>query len=881
MKWEEAPLAEETEKKRGKWEEAALVEAEGSAMDYASGFGGGVNTGLAGMAGAPVDITNMILSTVGLGSEEPIGGSKWIKRQAGKVSAIPGAGDPFAKGPDTTLGRVINRAGEEVGASALPAAGMLRAARGIPPAFQAGRGVIQQQLLDPIRRAPGAATVGEVTAAGGAGIGAGAAKEYYPESKTAETVGQLAGGVLPTVAAHSMTGLAVRGTAKLFSRFSSKGQRLAASKVVNEAMGGALTPDVQSGLVEAERLSQAAPGFKPSIAEATKDPSLVATQIEIERNAKGAFLDQVKTRRIENAQAIEAFRGKKAPPGDLNPEFVLDTAKNRIDTVGENIDNLIGKNIQAQKDVVEGLPTVDRLSGGKTIREGIMQAKAEASIKMSKRAEELNLEGINVTDDYQAWLLELEAKYAPTSRYDDPKSVPTIYKQMMKEIPAEESALDALALEFGGLGEEVGAAKEVLETSFIDLKALRERITDDLMDTLASANPDRRKARFLTRLKKDTDTFIDGVGNGLGDDYAQFRKEYFEEYITPFESGAVFKAKNKDGTGFYRARDEVVADMFFDNQSAARQYYDTFKDSPSMMDVMSNSVMDNMRREVAFDGIVDSNKLARWTRKHSDALNELPDIKANVQGVEKAQNMLLNRQQQLVKRKNNIETKALAKQLSKYAKGDVSADKIMNDAISDPRKMTELKSFIKKDPDALQALQRTVWEKATQGNSEDVLKFIIDHEKSLKVIYGPQHFRDINDVALMRAMTEIVPTQTGKAFIPKPFEAIEKFAGMGIPQMSTRWYAFMSGRLAKSYLAADIARSVLYTKGRAEMENLFRTALYDPQIAKDMAATVKSLRLPEPRAKRLFGRYFALGLPYIERDYVEISNYRNLDEEKQ
>ena len=61
MKWEEAPLAEETEKKRGKWEEAALVEAEGSAMDYASGFGGGVNTGLAGMAGAPVEAGGLLV----------------------------------------------------------------------------------------------------------------------------------------------------------------------------------------------------------------------------------------------------------------------------------------------------------------------------------------------------------------------------------------------------------------------------------------------------------------------------------------------------------------------------------------------------------------------------------------------------------------------------------------------------------------------------------------------------------------------------------------------------------------------------------------------------------------------------------------------------
>ena len=266
--------------------------------NYARGFFGGFNIGLTKMAGAPVDITNLVLSSIGLGSEEPVGGSKWMERQAGKISAIPGAGDPFPKGPDTTGGRIINRVGEELGASALPAAGMLRAASGVAPvARTATRGIIRGQILDPISRAPGGATLGEITAATGAGLGGGVAKEALPGNTTAETYGQLGGSLLPILSNLSPVRVGVRLYRAISKRFGTTAQKQVASDAIREVLGKAMTPKMEANLRRSIELKKKAPNFNPSVAESTGSPSLIAQQKDFEARAASNVLDTLSARR--------------------------------------------------------------------------------------------------------------------------------------------------------------------------------------------------------------------------------------------------------------------------------------------------------------------------------------------------------------------------------------------------------------------------------------------------------------------------------------------------------------------------------------------------------------------------------------------------------
>jgi len=812
-------------------------------MEHVRGFAGGVGRGMIGMAGAPVDILNIPASLVGAGAEEPVMGSKWLTRQAKKLEAIPGFGELLPKPPETLLGRVTGRAGEEIGASALPAAGIMRAARGIPPALSAGRGLVNRLLLDPMRRAPGTAAVGELAATMGAGVGAGVAGEAAPGSKTAETYGQLLGGFAPSVLAGAPTSLAIRLGRKIWSRFSPQAQRKMASEAVQDALGEFMSPRSQTGLTEAERLKGRAPGLEPSLAEATGHPTLISTQKSLEKNANAAFVERIVQRREANQSALETFIDEVAPKGDINPEIVIDAARNRLEIIGNRMTRLSGKHLQQRGDLVNGIATVDRLTAGKALRAGVNQARAEASAKMSIRADELGLLDQDISEQFLTWRSELSGKYKPLSRFEDTAATPGIYRQIMSD-------------------------KEGVAT-FVDVKAIRERVSDDLIDSLASANPNRRKVRFLTRLKKDVDEFIETIAGSQADPniaerYSQFRKEYFEEYVTPFESGAIFKARNKDGTGFYKARDEVVSDMFFDNQSAAKQFNSIFKNNPEMMELMENSVLDRLRMEVAPDGVIDSNKMAAFIRRHDGSLKELPGIKGKIQNIDQAERLLQLRQDRLAVRRNNIENTVLAKQLTRYGAQGATADQIITGALQDYRKMVRLTSFISKDRDAISALKRNVWEKAAQGTAKDTMKFIKANEQSLNVLFTRQHVTDLQDVSAIRAMIEMIPTQEAAAFIPNPLAKLEAYLGIPVPQMGTRLYALKTGRLSKSYLIPEILRTVLYKKGKQHAESLFSQALYDPKVAMELAAGYRVPEFGVDRAKRIGARLFALGLPYLK-----------------
>lgn len=819
-----------TDTKQPGWTQDKIVSAskETNPMRYAEGFAGGVNVGL----GLPVDIINAGLSVIGLGQEAPVGGSQWMRN----IGLVP---DP----PENPLGRGIQRVGEEVGASALPAGALLRAAKRAPNIARTGgfwKDLWHEKILQPIQRAPGTASVGEVAAATGAGTGAAIARETLPESKAAETWGQVAGGFIPSILPAV---LLARGGQKLWSRFSPEAQTKAGRKAVEDMMGETLTPEMRRRLAEGEQLAEKMPGFKPSIAEATDSPALLAQQRAVEQNATKVALEGLVARRRNAEQAIRAFSQRKAPDTDVNLEYVIDIAQGRMELFGEKATQIAGKNLVKQKTLAEKLPDVDRIQAGQKIREAIQQAKTEASLAMNLRAEELGINNADFTAPFKEWRSSILQKYKPKSRFEttDP---PDIFKQIK-----------------GDKAESV---------TFQDVKAIRERVSDELIDTIGAAYPNRKKVRFLTRLKKDVDDLIDNFGEELGENYTQFRREYFENYVVPFEQGAIFKARTKDGTGFYKARDEVIAETFLSNESAARQYREIFSDDPVMMSRLKSAALDDLRQTAVQDGILDPRKMQSWKKKHQRVLKELPEIEGSVNDVEAAQLALIDRQSQLASRRMKVERQSFAKQLEKYSRDEVAPEKILTDAIKSPKIMGELRGRVSKNPEAIAGLKKAVWDRAVnQGSAQDVVNFMNENGRSLRVVFGKEHFDALYDIATAKSMVEKLPMPGGKADIPRPGQDVEKMIGQGIPQLGSRLFAWKSGRMQKGYLLTDTVLRGLRGRAASTAEDLWRSALYDGKLAKEMADAVRMGTVTTAKARRLYARMFALGIPYVRSESEE------------
>ena len=144
----------------------------------------GVNEGIAGIFGAPVDLMtgainagkeglNALIGTDFQPIENPIGGSETFRDiLAPTISEIQ---------PQNAAQRFGRRVGTEVGAMAVPGGIMLRGAK-----------------------APLAVAGGEVVSALGSGIAGQASREIAPESDTADLVASLLGGMSPVAASRAM-----------------------------------------------------------------------------------------------------------------------------------------------------------------------------------------------------------------------------------------------------------------------------------------------------------------------------------------------------------------------------------------------------------------------------------------------------------------------------------------------------------------------------------------------------------------------------------------------------------------------------------------------------------------------------------------------------
>ncbi len=146
--------------------------------------------------------------------------------------------------PTTATGRVTRRVGQEVGASALTAVPVLRAAAQAPNLAKSGQGILAQ-TVNAARTDPTKFLRQEATVAASGGLGAAIAKEIAPESSAAEVFGLMTGSVAPTAVAGTLRGI-VRG---------GDGTRRAMQQTIKEFSEAGVEPTV--GMATRRRFNQA------------------------------------------------------------------------------------------------------------------------------------------------------------------------------------------------------------------------------------------------------------------------------------------------------------------------------------------------------------------------------------------------------------------------------------------------------------------------------------------------------------------------------------------------------------------------------------------------------------------------------------------------
>lgn len=392
-------------------EAAPAAPAEPGWMDTAGGYAAslfdGVRQGTAMVAGAPVDLMNnaprllnILPGVEGVGpmTDNPIGGRDTIDlllRGGGLVSDY----EPRSGGE-----RIVNRVGEEIGASVVPTVGAIGRASAVAPQavnrmVTAPRSVgegIAGMFLKPAQVDPAGLMRREAAYAAGAGAGAGIANEVAGENQG--VVSDLLGSLLGTGAIATFNGL-LGGAKNLYAGATGNpaymdnvaGEVVADRLVDNSTQmqqqfartGNVDTDQLVSALRRPAAVEDAVPGYRADIGDRTLDPGLST----FARNANGVSPGARTERLVANNTAVAERMSGLAPDGDAS--------RLRVD-LQSGVDRQIADALTAQDAARVGFD-----DAAQAVQPGMPDATARGSAMRSALA-----------DSYSTAQRGVDAKYA-------------------------------------------------------------------------------------------------------------------------------------------------------------------------------------------------------------------------------------------------------------------------------------------------------------------------------------------------------------------------------------------------------------------------------------------------------------------------------------
>jgi hypothetical protein len=763
--------------------------------------------------------------------------------------------------PKTTTDKVIRTMGVE-SAKSVPflVAPYLTASSklytGIDKAKTTTEAVVRS-MINQIRNSPMGTFLGENIAVLGFGAGTGIAEETKPESSFAQTAYPIAGALAPSTvtnfALKTPTAMVLRFGKKTKDYFGKQGQELRATEdLSNQFKDALINPKAQANLNQTKQIQDSiGDGFSPSPAEASDSPQLIASQKELEGNAQGSTLDALVDRKKKNLKAVEGFKIKNFPSNGDEAPFVINTITKKFDDLSKINNQQTKFAIGKLEDISSKFPVTDKFEQGQTLRKVLIDTRKEAVDEFNQYAKDLGID-LETKIPFLKLKDEIIAEFDPKTAFSDKVNTPDVLKDIKKFND------DSI--------------------TFNEFKDLRERVSDDLLDELASATPKNTKIRKLTLLKQKLDKYLDEQSSNLGDQYKEFRNAYKERIINRFEKSGAYAVRQTGKTQEYNIANEKVAEAFLKNVDTANQFKIAFTDSGTQkinteaLQSLENVILDQINKTSFKNGVLDPNKLQNYIKKNREVLEQFPEIFNKIKNANTIVNNVSNRIAQLNKRKALIDENLLAKKLSygssPVIKGIVDVDQVISDAIKQPSLMYNISNRLKTENE-IEALRRSVAKNIfdrvdIQKDPTSLKNFINNNYKSLKYVFSQNHLKNMEVIADAYSIALRTPIPTGSGMTPNsPLQKVSNVTGMGVPSILSRFYSAESGRTSVRYVAGDILGRLFLTLGKKKSDALFLESMFNPKITNELLNFAKNPQSKKTTQKlNLF--LFNLGYPQGE-----------------
>lgn len=660
----------------------------GKLYDYADVGASGVVRGVTGALGIPADIINSGLGLVGLGSEKPIGGSQFLRE-----TLMPN--EPQAKG----YGQQITKAvGEQLGGAAVPVAGAASKAKMTAKLFNALVGDLNKLPLASLLKA-------QALTAGGAGVGSGIAREAFPDSPTADVIGQLIGGIgVPGTTALVDKAVRVAKT-KLVDPFTNTDQIV--SGQLKNMLGE--NPVYQNNWRATEDIASEIPGMRPTLGQSTNSPNTIVSERALMRKGGGGFANEVIDQNRQNMDAVRSYAGQIIPEGSIDDTTAAVAGKQM--TLEAEVDDLLNR---------ATIMTPDKQEAGKAIYSNLKEAKGQARNESKALFDQIE-NSQNPKLDAADLRKSLSGVSSPMHQFEGPEDYPEIIPRLRKFF--EKQSGDT-TIRTGGGGDVMDLPPELIaknpqlraimgdadKISFKDLRGLRSELAAEIRAEKAYPQPNEKKLYRLNELQQSVQRTLDQLGDmadtqGLDPQirnmYESAVTNYREKYV-PYKQGVTRDVLRSGPSGEEPVTPySAIAGKFFKSGRGAKEAAQEFIKNAGSRDEAVNALDGYVYRDLLDkvtdpNGKIDSRKYAQWMKSHQEALGEFPELRRELLNIKSAQAKV-----------DEIAT------IGKPFEGD--SDRIMGrilTAKNPNEEMNRLMRVIRDDPGGTDGLRKAFWDNA-------------------------------------------------------------------------------------------------------------------------------------------------------------------------
>lgn len=831
-------------------------------MDYASPALDGAGylaqettRGVTNMLGAPVDLVNMspmLLNILpgeqGFGpmTDKPVGGGQSLYDAAtAPRDLVQYIMDGEVTGDQTTDNpwlRIAGRAANEIGASLIPAGGALMAAgrMGVDGARRMGGpigDIVESAAVNPTNFA-----TKEIAVAGGAGAGAGMARDaasdgdpttITPWEAGADILGALAGGV--ATQGTMMAGGALK---DLFGAVTGRGGSDLVKQVVADTIareGGAM--EIRPGVVDssglatalagARKIGDTVPGFVESTGDVLKNAGVQALEYGRQSGPNAGLYNQ---RRSQNLEAVDTAINDLAP--DATPgAFREPLAANRDAAVAETT-----AAAQAAQDAFE-------------------TAAQKLQASMSGEARGQTIRGALDEALGAARAVEREA-WSAVSGEADPQPLAQAFEDVTNGLTmSERRAVSTLGEALGSPGVLAGEGN----TDLSEITSLRSELLTGVRQ--ANANGDANQARILEKYIGAIDGYMDGIPR-LAEPLKAAREVSFDlnERFTRRGTPTADVLASRPSGGPVVPDSNVARRFVQPDEGQASNIDRILREGGSNADVQA-ALADEIKAGAA-PLLQKPDQLDAYLKQHGTVFERFPELKAEL-GTAAA---LRRSADEAAASRTATEarlggpgkpgTSAVAKYLQ-Y--GDERAVDAMSGVVNakDPKAaIDELMTFAGNDPQTVEGARSAFWKlmerdakssgattKTASGEQPwrpaSLYNFLTDPKRAAVAerLYAdnPEHLQNLKGIATELRGVDL----RASAKAPNTSGTPQSLMGNAIlpstETLASRSFAIQRGQVGLAYTGVSLAsvmakRAQMIGRGR-EFQNLLDKALLNPEVA--------------------------------------------------